>query len=102
MPRVSRQWLTTLGSKYASMEVAADVLKRAGTLDKAKIRDAIAATDMDTMTGHVKYNDKHYSQIPLTGAQWTKGKDFPWELYFIDNSQTPGVPISGPPLPLPK
>ncbi len=98
----NKQWLATLGYKYASIEIAVDALKRAGTLDKAKIRDALSATDLDTMIGHIKFNDKHYSQTPLLGGQWNKGKTYPWEMYFIDNKEIPQVPIGGPVLPLPK
>ncbi len=98
----NKQWLATLGYKYASIEIAVDALKRAGTLDKAKIREALAATNLNTMIGPIKYNEKHYSQTPLAGAQWTKGKTYPWELYFIDNAELPAVPKSGPMLPLPR
>ena len=98
----NKQWLGTLGFKYASIEIAVDALKRAGTLDKAKIRDALAATDLDTMIGHIKYNDKQYSETFLTGAQWAKGKVYPWELYFIENTKVPAVAKGGPALPLPK
>jgi branched-chain amino acid transport system substrate-binding protein len=98
----NKQWMATLGYKYASIEIAVDALKRAGTLDKTKIRDAIAATDLDTMIGHIKYNAQHYSQTPLLGAQWNKGTTYPWELYFIDNTEVPQVPKGGQILPLPK
>jgi branched-chain amino acid transport system substrate-binding protein len=98
----NKQWLATLGYKYASIEIAVDALKRAGTLDKAKIRDALGATNLNTMIGPIKYNDKHYSQTPLLGAQWNKGTKYPWELHFIDNQEVPQVAKSGAMLPLPK
>ncbi len=41
----------------AAVIVYADALKRAGTLDPKKVRDAIAATDLDTFYGHIKFND---------------------------------------------
>jgi branched-chain amino acid transport system substrate-binding protein len=41
----------------AAVEVFADAFQRAGTLDKEKVRDAIAATDMDTFYGHIKFDD---------------------------------------------
>ena len=33
--------------------------------------------------------------IPITGAQWRPGKTFPWEMFIIDNSQIPIVPLNG-------
>jgi len=41
----------------AAVMVYADALKRAGSFDTAKVRDAIAATDMQTFYGNVKFDD---------------------------------------------
>jgi branched-chain amino acid transport system substrate-binding protein len=41
----------------AAVQVFADAFERAGTLDKEAVRDAIAATDMDTFYGHVKFDE---------------------------------------------
>jgi branched-chain amino acid transport system substrate-binding protein len=83
-----------MGFKYASLEVALDALMRAGSLDRAKIRDAIAATDTETMIGPVKFNAEHYSLISLTGGQWVmeNGK---LKLNIVDNSFLPSVPLTG-------
>jgi len=35
--KTNRPWMQPLGFKYATYEVAADVLKRAGTLNKEKV-----------------------------------------------------------------
>jgi branched-chain amino acid transport system substrate-binding protein len=42
----------------AAVLVYADALQRAGTLDPAKVRDALAATDMQTFYGNIKFNSK--------------------------------------------
>ena len=78
-----------IGYKYAAFEIVADVLKRAQSLDKAKIRDAIAATNMNTMVGPIKYNDKNYAKTPLVGGQWVKGKKWPWEMLITYNKLYP-------------
>ena len=39
----------------AAVEIWADAFKRAGSLDKDKLRDALAATDLDTFYGHIKF-----------------------------------------------
>ena len=87
----SKQWTQPIGFKYAAFEILANVLKRAQTLDKEKIRQTIAATDMQTIVGPIKYNKKNYSETPLVGGQWVKGKKWPWELEIIYNKNHPGV-----------
>ncbi|MBW2341409.1 MAG: ABC transporter substrate-binding protein, partial [Deltaproteobacteria bacterium] len=84
-----KQELATLGYKYAGYEIAADVLRRAGSLDREKIRQAIAETDMDTIVGHIKYNKENYCRTPLVGGQWVKGKKFPWEIRIVHNREHP-------------
>jgi len=39
----------------AAVEIWADAFKRAGSLDKDKLRDSLAATDLDTFYGHIKF-----------------------------------------------
>jgi branched-chain amino acid transport system substrate-binding protein len=46
-----------VGPAYASIQIIADALERAGTLDREKIRDAVVATDMMTVRGTVKFRD---------------------------------------------
>lgn len=90
-----QQWTQPLGYDYAVFEVAADVLKRAGSLDKGKIREALAQTDLETMVGRVKFNEKNFSPTPLVGGQWVKGEKWPWELQIIYNRDFPEIPITG-------
>jgi len=72
--KFNKYWTQDMGFKYAGFEIAADVLKRAQSLDKNKIREAISKTDLHTIVGHIKYNDQNYSETPCVGAQWVKGK----------------------------
>ena len=97
------QWVQPLGFKHAVYEIAVDALKRAKTLDKEKLRNAIAATDLDTIIGHIKYNDQNFSETPLVGGQWVKGKKWPWEMNITYNEGHPEIPKTGKLLfPLPK
>jgi branched-chain amino acid transport system substrate-binding protein len=74
------------GPAYAAIQIIADAIERAGTLDTVKIRDAIAATDMMTVTGPVKFNPDGTNQTSLGPvAQWQKGKQ---ELVFPLNLAT--------------
>ena len=43
-------------SGIACVAVFKDAIERAGTLDPEKVRDAIAATSLDTIYGHVEFS----------------------------------------------
>jgi branched-chain amino acid transport system substrate-binding protein len=90
-----------MGFKYGSIEVAIDALTRAGALDPDSINAAIAATDLDSIVGHVKYNAEHYSTISLTGGQWIND-DGKLNLYIVDNSLDTAIPKTGDLKPLAK
>jgi branched-chain amino acid transport system substrate-binding protein len=100
--KTKKRWTQPLGYKYAAFEIVADVLKRAQTLDKAKVREAIAATKMNTIVGPIKYNEKNYSKTPLVGGQWVKGKKWPWEIIITYNKLYPQIPTAGKTKPITK
>jgi branched-chain amino acid transport system substrate-binding protein len=91
----NKEWTQPIGFKYAGFEIAADALKRAQTLDKEKLRDAIGATNMNTIVGPVKYNEQHFSETPLVGGQWVKGTEYPWKLQIISDKRYPKIPTTG-------
>ncbi|MBN2400982.1 MAG: amino acid ABC transporter substrate-binding protein [Spirochaetes bacterium] len=45
----------TVGCGWSSVQIVADAITRAGSLDRNKIRDAMATTNMMTVTGPVKF-----------------------------------------------
>lgn len=62
------------GPAYASIQVLAAAIEKAGTLDPAKIRDAIAATDMMTVQGNIKFRADGTLVDPCPAAvQWQGG-----------------------------
>ena len=64
-----------VGNAYASIQVAAAAIEKAGTLDRTKIRDAIASIDVPTVFGQIKFNEKcRRINAPLVVTQWQKGK----------------------------
>ncbi|MBW1721072.1 MAG: ABC transporter substrate-binding protein [Deltaproteobacteria bacterium] len=97
-----KQPLATLGYKYAGYEILADVLTRAGSLDKKKIRKAIAETRLNTMVGPIQYNEQNYSRTPVVGGQWVKGDKFPWEIKIVYNGEHPNIPLTGEIFPIRK
>jgi len=62
---------------YASMYVVADALKRAKSITPKDVRDALAATDMMTAFGPVKFvsyeKKTQQNKLPTFMVQWQKG-----------------------------
>ncbi len=91
----NRTWTPPLGFKYASMEIAADVLVRAQSLDKEAIRQAIEATDLETIVGHIRFNEQNYCVTAVVGGQWVKTGDKSIAMQIIENSRHPEIPVTG-------
>ena len=89
-----KQWTQVLGFKYAGMELAIDILKRAKSIDKNKILKAIEETNLETLIGRIKYNKDHYCLTPIVTGQWIKGKTWPWEPVIVNNKHFPVIPIT--------
>jgi branched-chain amino acid transport system substrate-binding protein len=68
-----KQWTEPLGYCYFGYEILADALKRAKTLKKDVVRNALAGTDMGTLLGHIKFDETNTSKTPAGGQQWVKG-----------------------------
>jgi len=62
------------GPAYATVQILAAAIEKAGTLDTTKIRDAIAATDMMTLVGRVKFRPDGTVLDPCPASiQWLAG-----------------------------
>jgi len=92
-----RQWTQPLGFAHALFEVAVDVLKRSQDVrSPAAIRDAIAATRLNTIVGPLDWSAgpvKNVAKTPLVGGQWRREADGKYELVIVDNSLAPFVPV---------
>jgi branched-chain amino acid transport system substrate-binding protein len=75
----------TAGNAYASIQIAAAAIEKAGTLDRTKIRDAIAGIDIKTVYGPVKFNNGRRVFAPAVVTQWQKGV---MEMVWPDNMKT--------------
>jgi branched-chain amino acid transport system substrate-binding protein len=95
----NKQWTQPVGFAHALFEVAADTFKRAKSTKPADLRDAIAATDMDTIVGHVKWGGpgpfKNVSKTPLVLGQWVKGSKFKYDLVIVNNELAKKIPTGG-------
>lgn len=86
------------GWGYANMQVMADAIERAGSLDAGKVNEALAKTDMMTLAQRVKFDEQQFSQLPLTYGQWMKtDKPQKWELQIVFSKHS-FVPAAGKPI----
>jgi branched-chain amino acid transport system substrate-binding protein len=59
---------------YESIKVGADAIKRAGSTDGAKIRDALAATNYQGILGPIKFDDHNQAHTNLMLMRVRDGK----------------------------
>ncbi|HTT11379.1 MAG TPA: ABC transporter substrate-binding protein [Burkholderiaceae bacterium] len=93
-----KQWTQPLGFAHALYEVAADALKRTTDLGSAAaLRDAIAATNLNTIVGPIRWSGqpvKNVAKTPLVGGQWRKGTKNKYDLVIVENSLASAIPVA--------
>jgi branched-chain amino acid transport system substrate-binding protein len=62
------------GPAYACVQILADAISRAGVVEPGAIRDAMAATDMDTVIGPVTFEADGTGNVVDIVNQWQGGK----------------------------
>ncbi|HZR02768.1 MAG TPA: ABC transporter substrate-binding protein [Burkholderiales bacterium] len=94
-----KQWTQPVGFAHALFEVGIDALKRAKNADdKAAIRDAVAATHLNSVVGPIAWGKgpvKNVAKTPLVGGQWVKGKKSQFDLVIVNNQTAPNIPVGG-------
>ncbi len=99
----SRPWTQPIGFIHALFEVAVDSVKRAeDPFDADSLADAIAATNLDTVVGHVQFGAEglppavaaNVSKTPLVGGQW-RYNDGKFDLVIVENAAHPEIPLGG-------
>jgi branched-chain amino acid transport system substrate-binding protein len=74
LEEVGRPADPVIGSAYALIEILADAIERAGTLDHDAVRDAIAATDgLATIIGPITFRDDGTAEVPNPHMQRIEG-----------------------------
>jgi len=64
-----------VGTAYTAFQVLAAAIEKAGTLDRKAVRDAVRATDMETVCGRILFTDQGWAKDRLIVAlQWMGGK----------------------------
>jgi branched-chain amino acid transport system substrate-binding protein len=63
------------------------------------VRDAVAATAIDSVVGPVKWGGqgpfKNVSKTPLVLGQWVKGSKYKVELVIVNNEAAKNIPAGG-------
>ncbi|HEY4014890.1 MAG TPA: ABC transporter substrate-binding protein [Polyangiaceae bacterium] len=94
-----KQWTQALGSIYSLFEIAAKGLAAAADPhDRAAVAHALKTLKYEGMSGPLDFTAGPQPGIAMqkiVGGQWRKGKSFPWDIYIVDNSGYPAVPLSG-------
>jgi branched-chain amino acid transport system substrate-binding protein len=82
------------GPAYASIQILAAAIEKAGSLDTTKIRDALAETDMMTVIGKVKFRPNGTLIDPVPSVvQWQKGSQrLIWPNEFRETSYVYPMP----------
>jgi branched-chain amino acid transport system substrate-binding protein len=88
-----KQWTQPLGYSHAMWEIIIDTLKRSkDPMDRASIRDALKATNLDTVVGNVNWSKgphPNVSKTPILGGQWRKGEKWPYDLKIVETQLYP-------------
>lgn len=61
------------GPSYACVQIVANAIERAGRVDPVAIRDALAATNMQTVAGPVRFRADGTGVVPFVVVQWQNG-----------------------------
>jgi len=103
-----RQWTAGIGSRHAMIEVIMDALARTRDIDDPdSLRDALAATDLDTICGPVNFTTgpvPNTSKMGLVSIQWDRASEdyaFPFDMVVVDNTFQPAVAVERAPFPIP-
>jgi branched-chain amino acid transport system substrate-binding protein len=68
------EYSVTVGLSYALAKILLEAIEKAGSLDGAKVRQAILTHTFKTVMGDVKYNKEGLALFPQIAAQWWNGK----------------------------
>jgi branched-chain amino acid transport system substrate-binding protein len=75
-----------IGHGYHAAQIMLDAVERAGDVDGDAINAALAETDLDTISGWVKFDpETHFSAQPLSFGQWFS-EDDTLTLYIVSSA----------------
>jgi branched-chain amino acid transport system substrate-binding protein len=68
------KYSVSIGAMYGLCQVLWGAIEKAGTLDSAKVRQAVLENEFETVMGKVKYDEKGVATFVSTASQWWDGK----------------------------
>jgi len=102
--KTGRPWTQPIGLVHTLFELAADVMGRAADpADPDAVVEAIGATDLQTLSGHIAWDGKglppfaakNVCKTPVVGGQWRRQSDGNFELVIVENHNAPEIPTGG-------
>lgn len=83
-----KKYSVSVGAVYALCQILWQAIEKAGTLDSAKVRQAVLDNEFETVNGKVKYNKDGVAIFTSTASQWWNGKQmtvypFKWSRYKL-------------------
>jgi branched-chain amino acid transport system substrate-binding protein len=94
------QWVQSL-SNYSLFEVAYAALTAVNNPhDKAEVAAALFNVNISGLAGQLNWTSSKNPapgvvDTPCVGVQWKKGTTYPYEMYVVDNTLMPNVPLTG-------
>jgi len=90
------QFPATLGYDISLWEVLSDALSRTASLDPSDIRDAILATNIDSIYGHLSFDENQVAKVPCVTVQWHTGQKWSYEKTIVSTVTMPDIPSQQP------
>ena len=84
-----------LGNDVTIFEIVNDTLGRCKDLEPATVLAALRSTNLDTVGGHMAFDENHVSPLPGFIIQWVVGEKWAYEPLVVA-STVPGVPLEQP------
>jgi branched-chain amino acid transport system substrate-binding protein len=83
-----KKYSVSVGATYGLCQILWQAIEKAGTLDSAKVRQAVLSNEFQTVMGKVKYNADGVATFVSTAHQWWDGKQmtvypFNWTKYKV-------------------
>lgn len=89
------------GYVFGAFQVIMEALRIAGTLDRDAINNAFAKVEIETPTGPVKFDSRHYSMQIGTIGQFVMTPEGKWDINMVWAPEGSGVETSPMIFPLP-
>jgi len=93
------QWTQALGSVYSLFEIAVQAFKNASDpKDKKDVAHQLKTMNITGISGPLNFAAGPQPGIALQkicGGQWRPGTSFPWDMFIVDNTYNPSVPVNG-------